>query len=331
MLKPVHHDSEACNKSKLNLFSVPPMQVTVEKSKFVDYYPVSTLGKDSAPIEFFIPGNGEDYLDPSRIQLYIKAKIRAADGEDIAEDAQVGPQNLFLQSLFSQVNVSLNDKLITQSATTYPYRAMIETLLNFGPAAKQSQMTSGLYYKDTPGKMEVVNPLAGAANTNAGLAKRHGFIAESRSVDMSGPLHADLCFQERLVISGVDMKVKLVRASNNFCLVAGGENPAYKVLIEEAVLRVRRVTVSPTLRLDHEKFLEKTTAKYPISRVEVKSIAIPQGLLSLDRENVFLGVLPKRVVAFQQRGVSWELRQKRLQLSSLQSHSSRGFCKWRIA
>ena len=106
---------------------------------------------------------------------------------------------------------------------------------------------------------------------------------------MSGPLHAYLCFQERLVIPGVDMKVKLVRAANNFCLVAGGENPAYKVLIEEAVLRVRRVTVSPTLRLDHEKFLEKTTAKYPISRVEVKSIAIPQGLLSLDRENVFLG------------------------------------------
>jgi hypothetical protein len=78
--------------------------------------------------------------------------------------------------------------------------------------------------------------------------------------------------------------------------MAGGENPAYKVLIEEAVLRMRRVSVSPTLRLDHEKCLDKTTAKYPISRVEVKSIAIPQGLLSLDRENVFLGVLPKRVV-----------------------------------
>jgi hypothetical protein len=97
---------------------------------------------------------------------------------------------------------------------------------------------------------------------------------------MSGPLHADICFQERLIIPGVNIKVKLVRAADNFCLVAGGENPAYKVLIQEAVLRIRRVTVSPTLRLDHERFLDKTTAKYPISRVGVKSIAIPQGLLS---------------------------------------------------
>jgi hypothetical protein len=113
---------------------------------------VSTLSEDSAPIEFFVPGDGEDYLDPSRMQLYIRAKITAADGEDIGGDDHVGPQNLFLQSLFSQVNVSpLNDKLITPSATTYPYRAVIETLLNFGPAAKQSQMTSSLHYKDTPG------------------------------------------------------------------------------------------------------------------------------------------------------------------------------------
>jgi hypothetical protein len=164
MLRPIHYDSEACNKSELNLFSVPPTQVTVEKSKFVDYYPVSTLSEDSAPIEFFVPGNGEDYLDPSRMQLYIKAKIKTADGEDLGAEDQIAPQNLFLQSLFSQVNVSLNDKLITPSATTYPYRAMIETLLNFGPAEKQSQMTSGLYYKDTPGKMDVMNPLAVDAN-----------------------------------------------------------------------------------------------------------------------------------------------------------------------
>ena len=52
------------------------------------------------------------------MQLYIKAKIKAADGEDLEAEDQIAPQNLFLQSLFRQVNVSLNDKLITPSATT---------------------------------------------------------------------------------------------------------------------------------------------------------------------------------------------------------------------
>lgn len=296
MLKAVHDQSEGCNKSELNLFTVPPTQVTVEKSTFVDYYPVSTLGEDSAPIEFFVPGNGEDYLDPSRMPLYVKVKIKTAAGEDAGADALVGPQNLFLQTLFSQVNFSPNDKLITPSSAIYPYRAMIETLLNFGPAAKQSQLTTSLYYKDTPGKMDVVDPNTADADANKGLKTRNKFTKASKSCDMSVPLHADICFQERLIIPGVDIKVKLVRSKSEFCLVAGGEDPAYKILIEQAVLRVRRVAVSPTLRLQHEKYLEKTTAKYPISRVEVKPIAIPQGLLSLDRENVFLGVLPKRVV-----------------------------------
>ena len=120
MKKAIHKDSESCDKSELDLFTVAPTQVTVERSTFVDYYPVSTLARDFAPIEFFIPGNGEDYLDPSRMQLYVQVKIQTADGDNIADDAAVGPQNLFLQSLFSQVNISLNDKLITPSSTTYP-------------------------------------------------------------------------------------------------------------------------------------------------------------------------------------------------------------------
>ena len=114
--------------------------------------------KIRGPIQLYVPGNGEDYIDPSHMQLYVKGKIKTAGGDNIGATAAVGPQNLFLQSLFSQVNVSLNDKLITPSSSTYPYRAMFETLLNFGPAAKKSQLTTSLYYKDTPGKMNVLDP-----------------------------------------------------------------------------------------------------------------------------------------------------------------------------
>ena len=66
-----------------------------------------------------------------------KAKFKTG-GDNIGGSAAVGPQNVFLQSLFSRVNVSLNDKVVTPSSSMYPYRAMIETLVNFGPAAKKS-------------------------------------------------------------------------------------------------------------------------------------------------------------------------------------------------
>ena len=187
------------------------------------------MGEDSAPIEFYVPGNGEDYLDPCDMQLYVKTKIKTAGGDNLGGTAAVGPQNLFLPSLFSQVNVSLNDKLITPSSPTYPYRAMIEKLLKFGPAAKKSQLTTSLYYKDTPGKINVLDPNAEDADANMGLKTRNRFTRTSKSCDLSGPLHADICFQERLIIPGVAIKVKLVRSKPEFCLVSGGDDPAYKV------------------------------------------------------------------------------------------------------
>ena len=80
--------------------------------------------------------------------------------------------NLFLHSLFSQVDVSLNERLISPSTNTYPYRAMIETLLNYDEDAKSSQLSMALFYKDTPGKMDAVNPVADNADANLGLKAR---------------------------------------------------------------------------------------------------------------------------------------------------------------
>jgi hypothetical protein len=68
--------------------------------------------------------------------------------------------NYFLYSLLSQIDVSLNGTLITNSTNAYPYRAYIENLLSHGPPAKKLQLTACLFYKDDAGKMDKANPLA---------------------------------------------------------------------------------------------------------------------------------------------------------------------------
>ena len=100
-------------------------------------------------IEFDISGTGDDYIDLANTILHVKAKITQNDGTKLPADAATGPVNLFLHSLFSQVDISLSGTLITASINTYPYRAMLETLLSYGQDAKTSQLTSALYYKDT--------------------------------------------------------------------------------------------------------------------------------------------------------------------------------------
>ena len=86
--------------------------------------------------------------------LHLRARIVQTGGTATAVDAVVGPTNLLLYSLFSQVDVFLNDKLISSSSNTYAYRAYLKTLLNYGKAAKESQLTASLWYKDTANHMD---------------------------------------------------------------------------------------------------------------------------------------------------------------------------------
>ena len=87
---------------------------------------------DGSPIEFDVSGTGDDYVDFSNTMLYMKAKVTQPNDANLAADTDVGPVNLFLHSLFSKVDISLNGTLITSSTNTYPYRAMLETLLSYG-------------------------------------------------------------------------------------------------------------------------------------------------------------------------------------------------------
>ena len=89
-----------CVKSELDLFTVPPTQTSVEHGGTMDYHPVSTL-TDNGPIEFNIPGSGEDYIDLTNTFLHLGVKITVADGAKIADVAAIGLLNLLMHSLFS--------------------------------------------------------------------------------------------------------------------------------------------------------------------------------------------------------------------------------------
>jgi len=286
----VHEQSCECLKSELDLFSVPPTQTSVENGNWIEYHPLTTVGDDS-PIEFEINGNGEDYIDLANTMLYVRAKITQMNGANLAADAVVSPTNLFLHSMFSQVDISLNGTQVTTSTNTYPYRAMIETLLSYGDDAKKSQLTSGLFYPDEAGRMDAVT--FDEATRNSGVYARSRFTTESRVVDMMGRIHADMFFQDRYLVNEVHVKIKLIRSRNAFCLMSANE---FKVKIDSAIMFVRKVKLSPSVFLAHAKALENSTAKYPTRRAVCKTITIPQGFRDVSHEKLFSGQLPTRLV-----------------------------------
>jgi len=127
---------------------LPADSVQHGEGQLKEYHPLTTVA-DGSPIEFDVDASGEDYIVFANTMLYVKAKITRGDGTNLAVDSPIGPSNLFLHSLFSQVDVSFNGTLIIDSTNTYPYRAIIKTLVSYGEDAKRTQLTSGLFYKKT--------------------------------------------------------------------------------------------------------------------------------------------------------------------------------------
>ena len=212
------------------------------------------------------------------------------NGTDLEDASTAAPVNNWLHSLFCQVDVSMNGTLVTPLMNTYPYRAYIETLLSYGAEAKDTQLQCGQWRKDTTGYMDSVGA------DNEGLQKRREYILKSRQVELLGRVHADVFMQDRYLLNGVDVKLRLVRSKDAFSLMADGADSGFKVNLLGTSLHVRKAKLNPSVQLGHIKALTKGTAKYPLRRIDCKMFSIPQGTMSHAHENVYLGVLPNRVV-----------------------------------
>ena len=320
----VHPFSKRCDKSEIDLFSVPPTQQSLERGRWIGYAPLSSVENTDSPINFLVTGTDE-YIDLSKTILTVTGKI-VKDNESVLDGANqtnVAPVNNFLHSLFKQVDVYLNGKQVTPAMGTYAYRAYIETLLNYDVSAKESQFSSALYYKDTATKMDeggslpssktityvetggqnpgpaknVSIPVPGTGNQ--GFAKRSKFIQNSKQFVLSGPIFADIFMSDRLLLNMLDLRVVLNRSNNAFCLMdlSSGTAVKPKVQLSHVELKIRKVKLDQAVSDGIERMLKQTPALYPIRRVECKILTVPSNLPSTRQDNIFSGLIPKTFVA----------------------------------
>ena len=280
--------------SGLDLFTVPPVQNAFESGGWVEYHPLSTLTYQ-APIEFNVSGASEDYIDLVNTYIHVQCKVTRPDGQPLKEaDKHVAPENLFLHTLFSEVEVALNGILVSTSTNTYPYRSYIETLLNYDKETKDTQLALSMYYKDSEFPYSITN-------VSAGLAARKARIKDSKTVDLIGRIHADLFTQQKFLMNGVDLRLRFVRSKDAFSLLGVPLNqheptPHYRVHISHASLFVRKAKVNPAITLSHGKGLLTATNKIPVKRVVTKVFSVAQGQLNVVQDNLFMNQRPTKLV-----------------------------------
>ncbi|GIX66913.1 uncharacterized protein F54H12.2 [Caerostris darwini] len=119
------------------------------------------------------------------------------------------------------MDISLNDRLVSNSSNTYSYRSYFETLLNHGFDCKTSQLTSEMFYKDN----------------NDGLKLRSKFFELSATVDMIG----DAGY--KVVLEKINLLIRKVRVSSGVILghAKALENDTAKYSLNRVLCKVYSV------------------------------------------------------------------------------------------
>ena len=278
--------------SELSLFNLPPTQVGVENIRMETIQPTSTISEHS-PILFDISGqNGMEYIDLMRSKMYVKLNVLHSDNSPLADAEDIAPVNLFLQSLFSQIDVSIQGKVLSSTSGYYPYKAYIQSLLRYGSDAKESQLTTQLWRKDTPFHLDDTD-FTNGDNTNGIVIM--AYIAKSKKLDLEGPILHDLFQLRRYLLNQVGVSVRFHRSNPECCLLSN-EAKTYKINIQEMNLRICKIQVNPAVITAHNAMLSSTNAKYPYTKTEIASMTLAKGLMNFSWNQVFQDVCPNKVI-----------------------------------
>ena len=293
---------DCVRKNELSYLDIPPVQSSIEKEYYQDVSSDSTTA-DSRTLEFNISGSTGVCLDLAKSYLKLKVKVTKADGTALAAAAEKDGKNVsvvnnMFHSLFSNIDVSLNDIYVTRSYSNYPYKAYLQNLLTYSINSKiKGFLKCEGWFTDESGKYEDI--------TSKAIAARRAWI-NGKTVELGGTLKCDLFQQHKLLPSQINVKIRCVRSDSNFVLLdlftKADNDPnkgVYKVTIESAIFRVKKVqlTQEEDIRLVQE--IQTAPFAIPIRRSDVTVHTIPPGVRNITIERLTEGQLPRQLfVAF---------------------------------
>lgn len=283
-----------CAKSEYLYFQEEEVSNWVKRSFVREYTPISSIVHGN-PIEFNVPGADLMHLELGTSYIYIRGKITMANDTNFAANAAVGPVNLALHSLFSNIDVELCGKIVSEPNSLYMFRAYLETLLTFPKECMDTQLQNAIWYKDTASHMqEFALDNTGA---NAGFKKRAALFAESRDVEMIGRPHCDLFNVGVTIPSRCNLKLRLHQNKDSLVVKCPAtDQQLYKFVITEARFMVPTEEVSAELAAKIEQGLHVQNIHIPMKRVTMKTLTVPRGQATILHDNIYLGQIPERIV-----------------------------------
>jgi len=287
-------DSDSSVHRSIDLFSRPQTNASFNDHDIVVYDPLTT-GASNA--KFLISSRGAEYMYMRMAKLFVAIRIVAdEDGADLPDDEIVVPANGIF-SLFSQVDVEFNSKLMVDQTKNHPYANIFDVLFDYDPDGQSGTLEAMGYYKDTAYQH---SKLGGFGDleipSNQGNKTRWQHVKGSRRYEMEGPIGADVLTCERMFLNSVDILLTFHFSSPEFFLMAEKTDKRYKIVVEDMYIKVPHVSLNSAVLLGHDATLKSFPSVYMYMKKEFSAHVIDKKTLKSTAQNVFQGKLPNKLV-----------------------------------
>lgn len=271
--------------AQLNIFSQPRVQSAILGHNITAHKPVNALTLPLSTLEFVSTGNSEFYRDLSETYLQLTVCLRSEDGGAPILDQDVACVNNLISSLFSCLEVFLNEKCVCR-IDHYAYKAFIETLLNYSSEAANTHLTTSMFHLDTPRHIDT------PGDANVGFAKRKQLLSGGKNCQLFARLRCGLFDQPLFLLNGFDLRLKFTFHPEAFYMWGVEATNGIRLHVTDATLFCKNVALSPPLLMSHARVLAQTHATYPMKRVESKTYTTAPGSRNITLNSVCSGRLP---------------------------------------
>ena len=162
-------DNPEIHTEEIALFSRPPINVAEDRVSWHEIRPSYMSNAEYSLINFSIIGNSSQYVKLSDSEMYVRMTIQKADGGTfrvkdadnkllpINERETGTPIDFILHTMWSSVDIKMNNNLVSESGTNYMYKALLEALLTYNDSTKKIQLANEGFTGDS-GDFTQINP-----------------------------------------------------------------------------------------------------------------------------------------------------------------------------
>ena len=281
------------NSSALNVHNRPSIDNSLITGNDIYISPNGGL-TENGPYEFVLNGDSSFHKILNFTRLFGEFHlVDPATGNLIDDTVDVSFVNNIGHSWISSIEVFLNDKnVVDQSTQSYAYKSFIENCLSFSKQKKEVDFAGSYWLDDDESfnkyKRADSKELDDRRKLLEGNGHNQGYFAINLNIDaFKSPIY---------LFPGVNIKIKLHKAKDDFFLISDGRKAAFK--IKKLNMRFRLVQSKESF-VNQAKNIglgSEAAAFFPFTQTKIRTYLCVKEISSFNWTNCIRGIIPQQII-----------------------------------